>query len=249
VAANPLDQFKIANKVDLSFGGFDASLTNSGLWMIGIVAFATIGLMWAMRRAEIVPGRSQSMAELLYEFVAGMVRDNIGAGGRPFFPFVFSLFMFILVANLAGMVPYGFTVTSHLAVTMTFAIAVFVLTIVVGLARHGLHFLSLFLPPGTPIFLVPIIVPIEVISFFSRPVTLGVRLFANMTAGHILMKVFAGFIISMAASGGVIALISWLPFVANVAVTALEMLVAGVQAYVFALLTCVYLNDAVNLEH
>lgn len=249
MAANPLDQFKITNKVDLTFGGFDASLTNSAMWMIAIVAVSTIGLMWAMRRAEMVPGRSQSVAEMLYEFVAGMVRDNIGAGGRPFFPFIFSLFMFILVANLAGMVPYAFTVTSHLAVTMAFAVFVFLLTIIVGLARHGTHFFSLFLPPGTPILLMPIIVPIEIISFFSRPVTLGVRLFANMTAGHILMKVFAGFIISMAAAGGAIAFISWLPFVANVAVTALEMLVAGVQAYVFALLTCVYLNDAVNLEH
>lgn len=249
MAANPLDQFKITNKVDLTFGGFDASLTNSAMWMIAIVAVSTIGLMWAMRRAEMVPGRSQSVAEMLYEFVAGMVRDNIGAGGRPFFPFIFSLFMFILVANLAGMVPYAFTVTSHLAVTMAFAVFVFLLTIIVGLARHGAHFFSLFLPPGTPILLMPIIVPIEIISFFSRPVTLGVRLFANMTAGHILMKVFAGFIISMAAAGGAIAFISWLPFVANVAVTALEMLVAGVQAYVFALLTCVYLNDAVNLEH
>lgn len=249
MAANPLDQFKITNKVDLAFGGLDASFTNSAMWMTGIVVVASFGLIWAMRRADMVPGRSQSTAEMLYEFVANMVRDNIGAGGRPFFPFIFSLFMFILVANFAGMVPYGFTVTSHLAVTMAFAILVFLMTIVVGFARHGAHFLSLFLPPGTPVLLMPIIVPIEIISFFSRPVTLGVRLFANMTAGHILMKVFAGFIISMAAAGGAIAFISWLPFVANVAVTALEMLVAGVQAYVFALLTCVYLNDAVNLEH
>lgn len=248
MAANPLDQFKITNKVDLTFGGLDASFTNSAMWMVGIVLVTSVGLMWAMRRADMVPGRSQSMAEMLYEFVANMVRDNIGAGGRPFFPFIFSLFMFILVANLAGMVPYGFTVTSHLAVTMAMAIFVFLMVIVVGLIRHGLHFFSLFLPPGTPIYLMPLIVAIEIISFFSRPITLGVRLFANMTAGHILMKVFAGFVISLAAAGGWIA-ISWLPFVANVAVTALEMLVAAVQAYVFALLTCVYLNDAVNLEH
>lgn len=249
MAANPLDQFKITNKVDLTFGGFDASLTNSAMWMIAIVAVSTIFLMWAMRRAEMVPGRSQSMAEMLYEFVANMVRDNIGAGGRPFFPFIFSLFVFILVANLAGMMPYAFTVTSHLAVTMAFAIFVFLMVIVVGLARHGLSFFSLFLPPGTPIYLAWLIILIEVISFFSRPVTLGVRLFANMTAGHILMKVFAGFMISMAAAGGAVMFISWLPFVGNVAVTALEMLVSAVQAYVFALLTCVYLNDAVNLEH
>lgn len=249
MAGSPLDQFKLSNKLELSVAGFDASITNSALWMIGVVAVTSVGLMWAMRRADMVPGRSQSMAELLYEFVANMVKDNIGAGGRPFFPFIFSLFMFILIANLAGMVPYGFTVTSHLAVTMTFAIFIFLLVIAVGFARHGLHFFSLFLPPGTPVFLMPLIVVIEVISFFSRPVTLGVRLFANMTAGHILMKVFAGFIISMAAAGGFVAFLSWLPFVANVAVTALELLVAAVQAYVFALLTCVYLNDAVNLEH
>ncbi|MGD1954263.1 MAG: F0F1 ATP synthase subunit A [Sphingomonadales bacterium] len=249
MAGSPLDQFKLSNKLELSVAGFDASITNSALWMIGVVAVTSVGLMWAMRRADMVPGRSQSMAELLYEFVANMVKDNIGAGGRPFFPFIFSLFMFILIANLAGMVPYGFTVTSHLAVTMTFAIFIFLLVIAVGFARHGLHFFSLFLPPGTPVFLMPLIVVIEVISFFSRPVTLGVRLFANMTAGHILMKVFAGFIISMAAAGSFVAFLSWLPFVANVAVTALELLVAAVQAYVFALLTCVYLNDAVNLEH
>ncbi|MEM9289253.1 MAG: F0F1 ATP synthase subunit A [Pseudomonadota bacterium] len=249
MAGSPLDQFKLSNKLELSVAGFDASITNSALWMIGVVAVTSVGLMWAMRRADMVPGRSQSMAELLYEFVANMVKDNIGAGGRPFFPFIFSLFMFILIANLAGMVPYGFTVTSHLAVTMTFAIFIFLLVVAVGFARHGLHFFSLFLPPGTPVFLMPLIVVIEVISFFSRPVTLGVRLFANMTAGHILMKVFAGFIISMAAAGGFVAFLSWLPFVANVAVTALELLVAAVQAYVFALLTCVYLNDAVNLEH
>lgn len=249
MAANPLDQFKLTNKVDLNFGGLDASLTNSAMWMIGIVSVTTFGLVWAMRRADMVPGRSQSMAEMLYEFVASMVRDNIGAGGRPFFPFIFSLFMFILVANLAGMMPYAFTVTSHLAVTMAFAVFVFLMVIVVGLVKHGLSFFGLFLPPGTPIFLMPLIIAIEIISFFSRPVTLGVRLFANMTAGHILMKVFAGFMISMFAAGGAVAAISWLPFVGNVAVTALEMLVSAVQAYVFALLTCVYLNDAVNLEH
>ncbi|MEM6680934.1 MAG: F0F1 ATP synthase subunit A [Pseudomonadota bacterium] len=248
MAASPLDQFKITSKMDLTVSSIDASLTNAALWMIGIVAITTVGLMWAMRRASIVPGRSQSIVELLYEFVAGMVRDNIGAGGRPFFPFVFSLFMFILIANLAGMLPYGFTVTSHIAVTMSFALTVFLIVIGVGIAKHGLHFFSLFLPEGTPWYLAWLIVAIEVISFFSRPITHGVRLFANMTAGHILMKVFAGFIISMAATGGAVAFISWLPFVANVAVTALEMLVAGVQAYVFALLTCVYLNDAVNLH-
>lgn len=249
MAANPLDQFKLHNKYELSLGGLDASITNSAIWMIGIVAVTSLALMWAMRRAEMVPGRSQSVAEMLYELVAGMVKDNIGAGGRPFFPFVFSLFTFILVANLAGMMPYAFTVTSHLAVTMTFAIFVFLMVIFVGFARHGLHFFSLFLPPGTPIYLAWLIILIEVISFFSRPITLGVRLFANMTAGHILMKVFAGFMISMAAAGGGVLFISWLPFVGNVAVTALEMLVSAVQAYVFALLTCVYLNDAVNLEH
>lgn len=247
--SSPLDQFKITTKVPLEIGGFDASITNSSLWMIGIVVALTGFLLFAMRRGEMVPTRTQSMAEMLYEFIGNMVRDNVGHGGRPYFPFIFSLFMFILGANLAGMLPYSFTVTSHVAVTFTFAAVVFLGVVAIGFAKHGLHFLSMFLPSGTPWVLAPLIIVIELISFLSRPVTLSVRLFANMTAGHILLKVFAGFIISMGAAGGFLTALAVLPFAMNVALSALELLVAVVQAYVFALLTCIYLNDAVNLHH
>lgn len=247
--SSPLDQFKITTKVPLEIGGFDASITNSSLWMIGIVVALTGFLLFAMRRGEMVPTRTQSMAEMLYEFIGNMVRDNVGHGGRPYFPFIFSLFMFILGANLAGMLPYSFTVTSHIAVTFTFAAVVFLGVVAIGFAKHGLHFLSMFLPSGTPWVLAPLIIVIELISFLSRPVTLSVRLFANMTAGHILLKVFAGFIISMGAAGGFLTALAVMPFAMNVALSALELLVAVVQAYVFALLTCIYLNDAVNLHH
>jgi len=247
--SSPLDQFKIETKVPLEIGGINASITNSSLWMFAIVIALTAFFLIAMRRREMVPGRAQSVAEMLYEFIGNMIRDNVGHGGRPYFPFIFSLFMFILGANYAGMLPYSFTVTSHIAVTFTFAAIVFMGVVVIGFAKHGLHFLSMFLPSGTPIYLAPLIIIIELISFLSRPVTLSVRLFANMTAGHILLKVFAGFIISMGAAGGAISALAVLPFVMNIALSALEFLVAGVQAYVFALLTCIYLNDAVNLHH
>ncbi|MGD8327166.1 MAG: F0F1 ATP synthase subunit A [Sphingomonadales bacterium] len=247
--SSPLDQFKIETKVPLEVGGIDASITNSSLWMFAVVIVLTAFFLVAMRRREMVPGRTQSVAEMLYEFVGNMIRDNVGHGGRPYFPFIFSLFVFILGANYFGMLPYGFTVTSHIAVTFTFAAIVFLGVVVIGFARHGLKFLSMFLPSGTPIYLAPLIIAIELISFLSRPVTLSVRLFANMTAGHILLKVFAGFIISMGAAGGALSALAILPLTMNIALSALEFLVAGVQAYVFALLTCIYLNDAVNLHH
>ena len=247
--SSPLDQFKIEKIVPIEIGGIDASITNSSLWMISIVIALTAFMLFAMRRGEMIPSRVQSIAEIFYEFIGNMVRDNVGHGGRPYFPFIFSLFMFILGANMAGMLPYSFTVTSHIAVTFTFAAIVFLGVVFIGFAKHGLKFLSMFLPSGTPLVLAPLIIIIELISFLSRPVTLSVRLFANMTAGHILLKVFAGFIISMGAAGGVLSALAVLPFVMNIALSALELLVAGVQAYVFALLTCIYLNDAVNLHH
>ncbi|MFZ5608317.1 MAG: F0F1 ATP synthase subunit A [Pseudomonadota bacterium] len=240
--ASPLEQFDILTVKKLEVAGLDASLTNSSLWMIGVAAGLTFFLWAAMRRGEMVPTRLQSTAEMLYEFVANMVRGNVGHGGRAYFPFIFSLFLFILGANLAGLLPYGFTVTSHIAVTFTFAAVVFLGVVVIGFARHGVKFLSLFWPSGAPLWLAWLIIPIELISFLSRPVTLSVRLFANMTAGHILLKVFAGFIVPMGIFG-------ILPFAMNVALSALELLVAFVQAYVFALLTCIYLNDAINLHH
>jgi F-type H+-transporting ATPase subunit a len=206
-------------------------------------------MFFGMRRAELVPGRWQSAVESVHEFVRGMVDENIGPKGRAYVPFIFSLFIFILASNLMGLLPYSFTVTSHIAVTFAFAALIFVLCVVIGFAKHGLHFFSLFVPPQTPVILLPLIMLIEMISFLSRPLTLSIRLFANMTAGHILLKVFAGFIISLGLAGGAYAAIGVLPLMMNVGLYALELLVAVVQAYVFALLTCVYLNDSINLSH
>ena len=248
--AGPLEQFEIKPIGEpITLAGMDISFTNSAAYMVGVAGLLTAFVLLGTRDRAMVPGRLQSVVEMSYEFVAGMVRDNIGSRGRQFFPFVFSLFMFVLAANLVGLLPYAFTVTSHLAVTFALAIGIFFAVVIIGLARNGLHFFSLFMPPGTPLVLAPLIVLIEVFSFLVRPVTLSVRLFANMTAGHILLKVFAGFIVSLGAAGGAMAALGVLPFLMIVAFQALELLVAAAHAYVFALLTCVYLNDAVNVGH
>ncbi|GEQ98004.1 ATP synthase subunit a [Iodidimonas gelatinilytica] len=247
--ANPLEQFEIHPAAPLSIAGVDASLTNAGIFMLISSLSVAVFVLMGVRRSNVVPGRWQSMVELCYEFIAGMVKENIGQKGRAYVPFVFTLFMFILAGNLIGLLPYSFTVTSHLAVTFAFAGLIFLATIVIGFINHGAHFLGMFVPKDTPILLMPLIIVIEVISFLSRPITHSVRLFANMTAGHILLKVFAGFIVSLLLAGGVLSGISVLPALMIVILNALELLVAVVQAYVFALLTCVYLNDAVNLEH
>lgn len=247
--ANPLEQFEIHPTAPLHIAGIDASLTNAGIFMLLASAAVAIFVLMGTRRSSLVPGRWQSMVELSYEFIAGMVKENIGQKGRAYVPFIFTLFMFILAGNLIGMLPYAFTVTSHLAVTFAFAGLIFLGTIVIGFINHGAHFLGLFVPKDTPIALLPLIIVIEVISFLSRPVTHSVRLFANMTAGHILLKVFAGFVVSLLLAGGILSGISVLPAVMIIILNALELLVAVVQAYVFALLACVYLNDAVNLEH
>ncbi|MEM8799444.1 MAG: F0F1 ATP synthase subunit A [Pseudomonadota bacterium] len=248
--AGPLEQFDIHPVGGTAqLGGFDVSFTNASLWMVITVAAITLFVVGGMRQRALVPGRWQSMVELSYNFVSDIVKENVGKKGNDYFPFIFSLFMFVLMGNLLGLLPYSFTVTSHLAVTFAFAAFIFVGTIIIGLMRHSTHFFSMFLPPKTPVPLIPIIVLIEVISFLSRPVTLSVRLFANMTAGHILLKVFAGFVVSLGAAGGLLSILSVVPLVMNVALTALELIVAVVQAYVFALLTSVYLNDAVNLSH
>ncbi|GAB4572812.1 MAG: F0F1 ATP synthase subunit A [Rhodothalassiaceae bacterium] len=247
--ANPLEQFDIHPIAPIEIAGFDLSLTNAGGFMLLASAAVAGFVMFGTGNGRKVPGRWQSMVEILYEFVAGMVKENIGQKGRRYVPFVFTLFMFILFGNLIGLLPYAFTVTSHLAVTFAFAGAIFLATIIIGFFNHGTHFLALFVPKDTPIYLLPLIVIIEVISFLSRPVTHSVRLFANMTAGHILLKVFAGFVVSLLLAGGILSSIAVLPALMIVILNALELLVAVVQAYVFALLTCVYLNDAVNLEH
>jgi F-type H+-transporting ATPase subunit a len=247
--ASPLEQFQIKPLVPLEVAGHDVSFTNAALFMTLALVATWAFMFFGMRKAALVPGRWQSAVESVHEFVVGMVDENIGPKGRAYVPFIFSLFIFVLIANLIGLLPYAFTVTSHIAVTFAFAAFIFVLCVIIGIAKHGLHFFSLFVPPQTPILLLPLIVIIELISFLSRPLTLSVRLFANMTAGHILLKVFAGFIISLGLAGGLLPLIGVLPMAMNVALYALELLVAVVQAYVFALLTCVYLNDSVNLSH
>jgi F-type H+-transporting ATPase subunit a len=247
---DPIHQFVIERKVDLSLGGLDISFTNSSLWMVVTVLAVSALMVVGMRNAQMVPGRMQSMAEMSYQFVANLVRDNAGKEGMAYFPFIFSLFMFILFANLLGMIPYSFTVTSHIIVTFAMAFVVFVGVTIIGLVRHGGHFFSLFVPHGAPGWLLPLIVLIEVISYFVRPISLSVRLFANMLAGHTMMKVFAGFIILLSSGLGALGLlIGILPLIFVVALTGLEILVAVLQAYVFTILTCIYLNDALHLHH
>jgi len=242
-AHNPLEQFQIHRIVPVKLGGLDLSFTNSALCMVIATALVTLLMVYGMRRQALVPGRLQSAAEMAYEFVANMLRDNVGKEGMPFFPFIFTLFMFILFANLLGMVPFSFTTTSHIAVTFALAIVVFVGVTIIGFVLHGFHYLKLFVPSGVPIFLLPLLIVIELISYLVRPISLSVRLFANMLAGHTMMKVFAGFVIALGA------LLGWAPLAFVVALTGLEIMIAGLQAYVFAVLTCIYLNDAVHMHH
>ncbi len=237
---DPMHQFEIKRFIELKLGGFDMSFTNSSLWMVIIVAVVSLVLLLGSNK--MVPGRLQSLGELAYEFISGMMRDILGDTGRAFFPLIFTLFMFVLGANMLGMLPYSFTVTSHIIVTFGLAIFVFIGATIVGFAKHGLHYLKLFVPSGVPSVLLPLLVVIEVISYFTRPISLSVRLFANMMAGHTMLKVFAGFVVGMGFLGG------WLPLGIMVALTGLEILVAFLQAYVFAVLTCIYLNDAINMH-
>ncbi|WP_372003970.1 F0F1 ATP synthase subunit A [Tistrella mobilis] len=240
-AHSPLEQFHIKRLVDLQIGGVDISFTNSSLWMFIAIAAVTLFLTLGSRNRALVPGRGQSMAEMSYEFVANMLRDNVGSEGRKYFPFIFTLFMFILFANLAGMLPYSFTTTSHIVVTFAMALFVWLLTTVIGLVKHGGHFFSFFVPQGVPLWMMPLVVPIEIISYLSRPISLSVRLFANMVAGHTMLKVLAGFIVALGIAGVA-------PLVVVVGLTALELFIAALQAYVFAILTCIYLNDALHLH-
>lgn len=242
---SPLHQFEIRHIVPIHIGDLDLSFTNSSLFMIVSAILVTAFLVGGMSGARLVPGRLQSMAELVYEFVAGMVRDNVGTEGRQYFPFVFTLFMFILFGNLVGMVPYSFTFTSHIVVTFAMALVVFVGVTTIGIARHGAHFFTLFVPPGVPKVMLIILVPIEIISYVIRPITLSVRLFANMMAGHTMLVIFAGFVTGL---GAYFVLPGLLPLAATTAFMFLEVLVAVLQAYVFTILTCIYLHDAVHLH-
>jgi len=250
VANDPIKQFEINKIVPIeNVGGLDLSFTNSSLFMVATVAVTAAFLYFATASRGLVPGRAQSVAEMSYEFVANMLRDAAGTDGMRFFPLVFSLFMFILVANLFGMIPFFYTVTSSIIVTFAFAMLVIGTVTVYGFMRHGTGFLGLFVPQGVPGVLVPLVVMIEVISFLSRPISLSVRLFANMLAGHITLKVFAGFVATMTAMGPLAFIGSVLPLFMTVALTGLEFLVAFLQAYVFAVLTCMYLNDALHPSH
>ena len=244
---DPIHQFRI---FDLAgpwhIGPYEISFTNSALFMGVIVALITLILLLAASKREMVPGRLQSVGELWYEFVQNMVQQVLGKEGKAFFPLVFSLFSFVLVANMLGMFPYFFTVTSQIIVTFALALLVIGTVVVYGFYKHGTHFLHVFMPPGVPALLLPLVSAIEVVSFLSRPISLSVRLFANMLAGHITLKVFAGFVASMGALGAVGVGGAVLPLLMTVAMTALEFLVAFLQAYVFAVLTCMYLNDAVH---
>jgi len=248
-AEGPIHQFNIQRIVPIEVGGIDLSFTNSALFMLLTVLGASAFLILSTRRRALVPSRWQSAGELTYEFVANTLRESAGEKGMMFFPFVFSLFMFILIANLWGMFPYFFTVTSHIVITATMAIAVILTVVVYGLWKHKLHFFRLFVPSGVPKVLLPFIVMIEVLSFISRPISLSIRLFANMLAGHITLKVFAGFVLLLGSAGFVGILGAILPLLATVALTALEFLVAALQAYVFAILTSLYLNDALHPGH
>jgi F-type H+-transporting ATPase subunit a len=249
VKMDPIHQFELKPIFRLGhIGNTEIAFTNASLFMIAAVAIIAILMIAATRRRAVVPGRMQSLAEMTYEFIAGTVRSSAGEEGMRFFPLVFSLFIFILILNLLGMVPYGFTVTSHIIVTFAMAAIVILTVIVYGIMRHGTHFFGLFVPSGVHPIMLVILVPIEVISFVSRPISLSVRLFANMLAGHIALKIFAGFV-GLLLTAGVWSILSPLPLALAVALTALEMLVAVLQAYVFATLTSIYLNDALHPGH
>jgi F-type H+-transporting ATPase subunit a len=241
--ASPIEQFQITPIIPA------INFTNSSLFMIGAAALIVGGFMVATRKRALIPGRGQSIAEVLHDFVAGTLTDATGKEGMKFFPLVFSLFMFVFTANMLGMIPGFFTVTSHIIVTFALAILVIGTVVVYGLVKHGAHFFGLFVPSGVPVWLLPFIVVIEVISFLSRPVSLSLRLFANMLAGHIALKVFGGFVVALLGAGGALTILAPLPLIMAVALMALEFLVAALQAYVFTVLTCIYLNDALHPGH
>ncbi|HKU55022.1 MAG TPA: F0F1 ATP synthase subunit A [Rhizomicrobium sp.] len=244
---DPMHQFTIKPLVPLHLGGLDVSFTNQSLLMVIVVLAASLFLTLAVKPNRLVPTRGQSMAELSYEFVANMIHSSTGEDGLKFFPFVFSLFIFVLLANFFGMVPGSFTITSQIAVTFALASLVILAVIVTGFMKHGIGFLKLFVPHA-PLPLLFLLVPIEIISFLTRPISLSVRLFANMLAGHTMLAVFGGFVVALGAAGGILSVLSIAPMLLIVAIMLLELLVAFLQAYVFAILTCIYLNEALHLH-
>lgn len=241
VSLDPLQQFTIKPLIPLSVGGVDLSFTNSSLFMVAAAVLSVSLLLFTVRQRQMVPGRWQAVAEIYYNFVAGLVKDAASPEARAYFPFVFTLFSFVLFGNLLGMLPFSFTFTSHIIVTFGLAAMIFVLVTIVGFVRHGLHFLSYFKPEGLPVFVVPLVVALELFSYLIRPITLSVRLFANMLAGHVLLKVIVSFA-AMLGLAGVVPVLFAIPLIA------FEVFVACIQAYIFTLLTCVYLKDAIHLH-
>ena len=244
MALNPMHQFEVFRiGPEIKLGAINLSFTNASLFML-ISALSILFLLFiGSKKKLLIPTKVQLISEMSYSFVAKMINETAGANAKKFFPFIFTLFMFVLFCNMVGMLPYSFTVTSHIIVTFVLAALVFVGVTIIGFVKHGIKYLELFVPKGVPLLLLPLIIVIEIISYLSRPVSLSVRLFANMMAGHTMLKVFGGFVISLGLLGG------WLPLGFSVALTGLEILVAFLQAYVFAILTCIYLNDALNLHH
>jgi len=244
MALNPMHQFEVYKiGPEIKLGDINLSFTNASLFMAVSSVLILILLFFGTKKKYLIPTKVQLVTEMSYTFVAKMINDTAGSSAKSYFPFIFTLFMFVLFCNMVGMLPYSFTVTSHIIVTFVLAATVFIGVTIIGFIKHGFKYLELFVPKGVPIILLPLIIIIEIISYLSRPVSLSVRLFANMMAGHTMMKVFGGFVISLGLLGG------WLPLSFSVALTGLEILVAFLQAYVFAILTCIYLNDALNLHH
>ena len=239
--ADPIHQFEIKELIPLEIFETNISYTNSSLFMSLSIIFITLLLLLSIKNKSLIPSRLQSISEIFYEFISNMVSDNIGDKGRKFFPLIFTLFTFLLFGNMLGMLPYSFTFTSHIIVTFVLAMFVFLLVTLLGIFIHGFKFFGLFVPKGVPMIMLPLMIPIEIISYLSRPISLSVRLFANMMAGHTMLKIFAGFIVPLGIFG--IA-----PLMVDVALTALEVLIAFLQAYVFTILTCLYLNEAINLH-
>lgn len=251
MASDPMKQFKIepvSGFPELAVGGVDLSLTNSALYMILAVALV-IGFFALTVKQRLIPGRMQSVGEMGYEFIANMVRDTTGPEAMRFFPFVFTLFFFVLFSNLIGMFPYAFTTTSHLAVTVALAVFTISMVVIAGIVKNGLGWFKVFAPSGLPFIMYFLIVPIEIISFIARPITLAVRLFANMVAGHVMLKLFAIFAAFLVAQGGAVSGLAIVPVLGTMGIIALEFLIAGLQAFVFAILTCIYLNDVYHVHH
>jgi F-type H+-transporting ATPase subunit a len=249
VAVDPLEQFVIRRYIPLHVGNFDISFTNSSAWMmISLVAAVTLFSIGTKKRA-LVPGRMQVLVEMFYTMIAEMIRSTIGPEGKKYLPFIFTLFITLLLGNLLGLIPWSFTFTSHIIVTAGLSFSIFLGVIVLGVVRHGVHFLHLFVPAGVPWFVYPLLVPIEIVSYLARPITHGLRLFANMLAGHIMLKVFAGFSIMLVSAGAVGVVASIVPMFINAGLMGFELLIGLLQAYVFTILACIYLKDTIEIAH